>query len=81
MLRAGTHAPLALVHPSGGGVLCYADLAPGLGDRPMVAFQARGLLDKQEPHRSIEFMARHYLSLLREKQPEGPYLLAEVITL
>jgi acyl transferase domain-containing protein/thioesterase domain-containing protein/acyl carrier protein/SAM-dependent methyltransferase len=75
-LQPGRQRTLHLVHPSGGGVLCYLDLARRLGaERPVRAFQARGLLDGAAPERDLVRMAADYTRLLRERQPEGPYLV------
>jgi len=69
--------PLFCVHPLGGEVLCYRDLAVALGaDQPLFALQARGWEDDLEPHDSIEEMAGCYLAAVRQVQPEGPYCLA-----
>ena len=43
---------------------------------PFFAFQAQGLDGKSAPHDSIEAMAEHYVALLCEVQPHGPYFLA-----
>jgi amino acid adenylation domain-containing protein len=68
--------PLFLVHPGGGTVLCYAELARQLGpDRPVYGLQARGAGDGQEPNRTIEAMAAQYIEAMRTVQPSGPYLL------
>ncbi len=73
---SGDGRPIFLVHPLGGMVLCYADLARHLGDtRPFYALQAQGFDDDQEPLTRIEDMAAQYIEALREVQPEGPYLL------
>ncbi|WP_437970635.1 alpha/beta fold hydrolase [Sorangium sp. So ce260] len=73
---AGQGTPFFCVHPAGGPVLCYADLARHLGkDRPFYAIQARGLDDDGEPDDRIEIMAARYLEALRAVQPTGPYLL------
>jgi amino acid adenylation domain-containing protein len=74
---AGSHAPLFCVHPTGGNVLCYADLAKHLGSQqPFYGLQARGLEGRQEPIPDIETMAAYYLEALRKVQPHGPYFLA-----
>jgi amino acid adenylation domain-containing protein len=68
--------PLYCVHPSGGNVLGYAELARFLGqDQPVYAFQSRGLDKVQTPHTTIKEMASYYVERLRRAQPEGPYLL------
>ncbi|MET7755323.1 amino acid adenylation domain-containing protein, partial [Streptomyces sp. NPDC005389] len=65
----GWRTPLVFVHPVGGDVLCYAELAELLGhDQPFYALQ---LPDTELP--SVEDMAAHYVSALREALPEGPY--------
>jgi amino acid adenylation domain-containing protein len=72
----GTQPPFFCVHPGGGTVLCYAELAQRLGpDQPLYGLQARGLEPGQTPHADIPSMAREYLHAIRSIQPEGPYLL------
>jgi amino acid adenylation domain-containing protein len=72
----GERTPFFCVHPSGGNVLCYAELARHLGgERPFYGLQARGLDNELAPHTSIEEMARDYVAHLRAAQPEGAYLL------
>ncbi|HEY0603237.1 MAG TPA: amino acid adenylation domain-containing protein [Herpetosiphonaceae bacterium] len=73
---SGARPPLFLVHPLGGTVLCYADLARRLGpDQPCYAFQSAGLEGDAAPHTSIEAMAAEYIEALQQIQPTGPYLL------
>ncbi|HWS85825.1 MAG TPA: alpha/beta fold hydrolase, partial [Pyrinomonadaceae bacterium] len=68
--------PLYCVHPSGGNVLGYAELARFLGeDQPVYAFQSRGLDRGQAAHTTIKEMAAFYVERLRAARPEGPYLL------
>ncbi|WP_441287561.1 amino acid adenylation domain-containing protein [Sorangium sp. KYC3313] len=72
----GARAPLFFVHPIGGNVLCYADLARELGrDRPFYGIQAFGLETPPRPLASVGEMAEAYCEELRRVQPEGPYLL------
>jgi thioesterase domain-containing protein/acyl carrier protein len=72
----GTRRPLFCAHPTGGNVLCYAELSRQLGpEQPFYAFQARGMDPSQEPRTSIKEMAAAYVEKLREVQPEGPYYL------
>ncbi len=69
---SGTRPPLFLVHPVGGSVLCYAELARKLGsDQPVFGLQ----VPPGAPPRSIEAMASAYLEALRDVQPRGPYHL------
>ncbi|MEU1231974.1 amino acid adenylation domain-containing protein [Streptomyces sp. NPDC005828] len=67
----GSRTPLVFVHPVGGDVLCYAELAELLGDdQPFYALQ---LPDAELT--SVEAMAAHYTAAVREALPEGPYRL------
>ncbi len=78
--RGGPQPPLFCVHPLGGGVSVFIDLARHLGpDQPFYAFQAADLetLSKVgSAYNSIEDMASHYLNDLIKVQAAGPYLLA-----
>ena len=68
--------PLFLVHPVGGHVYFYRDLANCLGwEQPVYGLQALGLDGKSEPHTQVEEMAAHYIKAMRIVQPEGSYLL------
>ena len=69
-------APLFLIHPAGGNVFPYVELARRLPrDLPVVGIQARGLVDDRSPHQSVEEMAVDYLAAIRRAQPAGPYRL------
>ncbi len=64
------------VHPAGGSPLCYLDLARYMGpDQPFYGFQSPGLLDNQEPLKSIEEMAALYVEAMCMVQPNGPYFI------
>ena len=68
---------LFCVHPAGGNVLCYVDLARSLGaGQPFFAFQRPHREESDPPLESLETIAMHYLEELRNVQPQGPYLLA-----
>jgi thioesterase domain-containing protein/aryl carrier-like protein len=73
----GQKTPFFCVHPIGGGVLGYRELAQHLGpDQPFYGLQAPGLdVQAGAPHISIEEMASSYLSEIRGVQPSGPYRL------
>ena len=72
----GSKRPFFCVHPAGGNVICYVDLARYLGlDQPLYGLQALGLDGEQEPYTQVKDMAVHYIKALRIVQPEGPYLL------
>jgi amino acid adenylation domain-containing protein len=77
MQPRGTRPPLFCVHPAGGTVFCYRDLARHLGgDQPFFGLQARGLSGEASPHNTVEEMAAHYIDTIRSVQPVGPYRLA-----
>lgn len=69
--------PLFLVHPVGGSVLCYSDLARILDlIGPVYGLQAPGLMDGQEPLKTMDQMADRYLREIRTIQDRGPFYLA-----
>ncbi|MEM6989198.1 MAG: alpha/beta fold hydrolase [Myxococcota bacterium] len=73
----GARCPIWSIHPIGGSVLWIRELAASLpADQPVYGIQARGLDGEHEPHRTIEAMAAHYVSLIRGRQPNGPYRLS-----
>jgi amino acid adenylation domain-containing protein len=73
----GDRPPLFVVHPAGGHVLCYHDLAFLLAmDQPVYALQPRGVDDGQPPITAIEEMAAFYVEAVRGLRPEGPYRVA-----
>jgi amino acid adenylation domain-containing protein len=73
---SGSEPPLFFVHPAGGHVLCYLDLARGLGpDQPFYGFQAPGLYGERPVYTKIEDLAALYIDAMRAVQPEGPYCL------
>ena len=73
---AGAKRPLFLVHPAGGLVFPYVQLAKCLGpDQPCYGLQARGLEGREAPHTRIEDMAASYIEALQTVQTDGPYLL------
>lgn len=77
-LQAGGPAPaLYCVHPAGGSVWCYRELARLLGERqPCYAFRARSAGSGGPAPVSLPELAASYLAELRRHQPQGPYLLA-----
>jgi amino acid adenylation domain-containing protein len=72
----GSKPPFFCIHPSGGRVFCYADLARRLvPDRPFYGIESPGLEDEQDHLTQIEAIAAYYIDLMRTVQPEGPYFL------
>jgi amino acid adenylation domain-containing protein len=73
--EAGHGRPLFLVHPSGGEVFCYLDLARELGaDRPVYGLAAPPLPASGDLP-TVEERARVFVEALLEAQPEGTYAL------
>ncbi|MEM7586222.1 MAG: alpha/beta fold hydrolase, partial [Acidobacteriota bacterium] len=73
---SGTGSPLFMVHPVGGTIYWFRDLARALdAGRPFYALQSPGLHDGEETLGSVEEMAAHYLEAVRQTQPHGPYWL------
>jgi amino acid adenylation domain-containing protein len=77
-IQAGSsmRTPLFFVHPVGGSVLCYGDLARELGsEQPFYGLQSPGGDKDLEQGDSLEQMASVYIRVMRQVQPTGPYLL------
>jgi amino acid adenylation domain-containing protein len=73
---AGTEPPFFCVHPAGGIVYCFAELARALGEeQPFYALQSAGLDDDQPGFETLEAMAARYVTAIRAIQPDGPYRL------
>ncbi len=72
----GRRPPLFCVHPAGGHVLIFVDLARHLGpEQPVYGFKPLGLEEDEAPHGRVESMAAHYIHEMRTVQPHGPYHL------
>jgi thioesterase domain-containing protein len=72
----GDREPFFAVHPVGGNVLCYLDLARQLApEQPFYALQSPDPGAGAGLPGSVEEMASHYLLELRRIQPRGPYRL------
>jgi amino acid adenylation domain-containing protein len=72
----GTRRPLFCIHPGGGNVHGYLELARLLGDdQPLYGVQAIGFESGQEPITDIDTMAERYVGALRGVQPRGPYAI------
>jgi non-ribosomal peptide synthetase component F/thioesterase domain-containing protein/acyl carrier protein len=71
----GTRPPFFLVHGIGGEVLAFAALAKHLGpDQPIFGLRA-GRYESIDEDETIEVMATRYIAAMRERSPDGPYLL------
>ncbi|WP_335932749.1 amino acid adenylation domain-containing protein [Streptomyces sp. PTD5-9] len=77
--RDGDRAPLYCVHPAGGLSWCYAGLIRHLpADVPIYGLQARGVgpaTAGQPLPATLEELAAHYVTRMREVRPAGPYRL------
>jgi amino acid adenylation domain-containing protein len=75
--RGGQRTPFFFVHPVGGTILQYRELARRLAvQRPFYALQSPALEGNPLPADiSIESLARIYLDAVRKAVPKGPYLL------
>ncbi|MCP5005584.1 MAG: hypothetical protein GY941_16855 [Planctomycetes bacterium] len=72
----GEKLPLFCVHPAGGLVLCYFELAQLLGkDQPFYGLQAFGMEAGQVPYSQVIDMAKYYLNEILTIQAHGPYQL------
>jgi len=69
-----SRAPLFLIHPVGGNVLCYAELARAL-DRTVYGLQMPDP-DQEGFPASLEELATLYLEEVRKVRPEPPHHLA-----
>jgi len=77
LLKPGEGDPLFLIHPVGGTVLVYREIAEAMTfPGPVYGIQAIGLTDGRQPHTSVEEMAEHYCEQVSAVQPDGPLLIA-----
>lgn len=72
----GSKPPFFCVHPSGGTVFCYTNLARSLGaDQPFYGLQFPAVLSDETIPRSVEALADSYITAIQTVQPQGPYFL------
>jgi len=72
----GSKPPFYCVHGVGGNILEFEDFSRYIdADQPLYGIQAQGLGGKRPRLKTVEEMAAHYISEIREFQPEGPYYL------
>lgn len=73
----GSGAPLFCIHPAGGTVFCYRELAQRLaGYCPVYGVQARGVDGTEKPHASLAEMASDYAEAIHGAVAAGPIHLA-----
>jgi thioesterase domain-containing protein/acyl carrier protein len=72
----GALTPMFFVHPVGGSVLSYVELARELGpEQPFYAIQSPGGDAEPEHLATFEQMAQLYIQAIQRVQPSGPYQL------
>lgn len=73
----GNQPPLFCIHPVGGQVFSYKNIAEALApDQPVFGIQSRAMRDSAPEHDTIAEMAETYTAAIRRQQPDGPYRLA-----
>jgi amino acid adenylation domain-containing protein len=73
----GSRPPIFCVHGGAGTILHLQPLARRLGpEQPFYGLQSSGLYGGSAPIQTVEEMASHYLSEMRQVHPGGPWLLA-----
>jgi amino acid adenylation domain-containing protein len=77
LLKAGgAKPPLFCIHPMGGNLFGYYDLAKKMdADRSIYGLQAKGTDGKSRPLDRIEDMASYFIRSIQIIQPNGPYFL------
>ncbi|CAM2069713.1 Amino acid adenylation domain-containing protein [Sulfidibacter corallicola] len=71
---SGSRVPMFWIHPTGGNVFCYIELAHRLGDdQPFYGIQSPSLDGTIETFGSNEATATHYIERIRSVQACGPY--------
>jgi thioesterase domain-containing protein len=72
----GSQTPIFMVHPPGGIVVCYRELAGALAaEQPLYAIRSRGLHAAETLPQSLAEMAADYVAAIKTVQPAGPYVL------
>lgn len=69
----GPAEPMFCIHPAGGTVFCYRELASHFaGQRSVLGVQARGLDGRDAPHQTLQEMATAYADAISAANPQGP---------
>jgi thioesterase domain-containing protein len=75
-LADGQGEPIFCVHPAGGDVLCFADLAKRLAPWPVFGLQSPGMAGEREPFTRVRDLAAHFVQVISQTQPSGAVRLA-----
>jgi thioesterase domain-containing protein/acyl carrier protein len=77
----GIKPPLFMVHGAGGFIFFKPEFLEIVGhDRPVYLFQAPGLDGRTAPLKSVEEIARAYITSMRTIQHTGPYYISAMCT-
>ncbi len=72
----GNRRAIFMIHPPGGIVMCYRELAARMDpQQPLIAIRSRGLHGNEPLPQTIEEAATDYIAALQTAQPYGPYRL------
>jgi amino acid adenylation domain-containing protein len=73
----GSRLPLFVVHTIGGGNLFHYNEVTQLLDpeQPVYGLQAQGVGDGLAAHTTVDEMATHCIKIMREIEPNGPFLI------
>ena len=76
--KAGSGAPLFLIHGGDGGVMFYRSLVDRMGglDAPVYAIESPSLNNRARSVPDMGSLVTQYLTIIRSKQPQGPYRIA-----
>ncbi|TWT93745.1 non-ribosomal peptide synthetase [Stieleria varia] len=71
---SGELRPLFMIHPPGGIVACYRELADAMpAEQPLWAIRSRGLHGTERLPETIDEMSNEYIAAIRTIQSDGPY--------
>ncbi len=74
--EGGEGSPLFCIHPAGGQILCYLELARQIGfEQPIYAIWDNSLETHTPRPKTVEAMAARYIQALQAVQQKGPYRL------
>ena len=74
--KSGDRPPIFMIHPPGGIVVCYRELADQLHEQqPLFAIRSRGLHGREPLPSSLAEMAADYIEAIKVAQADGPYTL------
>lgn len=70
----GDRPPIFMIHPPGGIVICYRELAEQLDEQqPLYAIRSRGLHGDEQLPATLQEAAADYAEAIKSIQPQGPY--------